>query len=339
MVTTHLEMVDAILHGEGLDRVAEIAMREVGSPVTISLPRLGLRGGEAPGGKPFVTVPILSGDEQVGTVAAFGDADEEVLQLAAVASLTEVALLQAREDVEDRLRGSVLEELRAGRVDDVERRARRLGCDLTEGAFALVCAPSGERPRQLASLITASHPGALAEPLDDGRVWALLPAAAGDTRPRLLAERLAAHGSVGVSGHYGDVGELPRALDEAELVLAVRRRGTAEDLGTATYRLLFRVLASRPEEVRAFYEDTLAPVVRYDEQYASDLVGTLAAWFAHDCNMAATAAAIHAHRHTVAYRLERIKELSGLDPAVSEDRERLGLGLKAHKVLEPGMHK
>ena len=44
-----------------------------------------------------------------------------------------------------------------------------------------------------------------------------------------------------------------------------------QDIGTGTYRLLFRVLASHPEEVRSFYEDTVAPVVRYDDQYRTDL--------------------------------------------------------------------
>src|SRR3712207_7494885 len=98
------------------------------------------------------------------------------------------------------------------------------------------------------------------------------------------------------------------------------------DIGTGTYRLLFRVLASHPEEVRSFYEDTVAPVVRYDDQYRTDLVGTLEAYLAANCHMSATAAAIHAHRHTVAYRLERVRDLTGLDPMQSEDRERLGLG-------------
>ena len=96
------------------------------------------------------------------------------------------------------------------------------------------------------------------------------------------------------------------------------------------------MLASHPEEVRSFYDDTIAPLVRYDEQYGSDLVGTLEAWFEHDCSTVATAGAIFVHRHTVAYRLERVKELSGLDPLKSEDRERLGLGLKAGRVIAPG---
>ena len=48
-----------------------------------------------------------------------------------------------------------------------------------------------------------------------------------------------------------------------------------DEIGESTYRLLFRVLASHPQEVRSFYDDTVAPLVRYDEQYSTDLVGTL----------------------------------------------------------------
>ena len=38
---------------------------------------------------------------------------------------------------------------------------------------------------------------------------------------------------------------------------------------------------------------------------------------------------------TVAHRLARVKELTDLDPALSEDRERLGLGIKAYRLLAP----
>ena len=131
---------------------------------------------------------------------------------------------------------------------------------------------------------------------------------------------------------------LPRSLQEAELVVDVLEQSDGEiagDIGTGTYRLLFRVLASHPEEVRSFFEDTVAPIVRYDDQYGTDLVGTLDAYLDNNCNMNATAAAIYAHRHTVAYRLERVRELTGLDPVRSEDRERLGLGLKAYRIIAP----
>src|SRR4029450_11456587 len=106
--------------------------------------------------------------------------------------------------------------------------------------------------------------------------------------------------------------------------------GSAQDIGTGTYRLLFRVLASHPEEVRSFYEATAAPIVHYDDQYRTDRVGTVDSSLEHNCNMNATASAIYAHRHTVAYRLDRVRELTGLDPTLSEDRERLGPGLQGY---------
>jgi DNA-binding PucR family transcriptional regulator len=73
--------------------------------------------------------------------------------------------------------------------------------------------------------------------------------------------------------------------------------------------------------------------VRYDDRYGTDLVPTLGSYLDHNCNMNATAAAVFAHRHTIAYRLDRVRELTGLDPAQAEHRERLGLGLKAHRIL------
>jgi sugar diacid utilization regulator len=370
----HLEMLDAVLGGDGLPRVAALAADAAGAPVAIVVPRLG-RGlvtspdaGDAPveelrryvadrvADRPSrvpagvaAEAPIASGDELVGAVLLLGAANgpdaAEFLHLAAVASLTEVAVEEAREEVEENLRGSFLEDLR-GRPelepDEVVRRAARLGCDLSAGAVALCAELTSDRPRHVVATIAEDAPGALAQHLD-GRVYALLPGA-GDppeqvlARARGLAERLRRHGVVGLSSFYTDPGELGRAIQEAELVLDVVRRSGApieQDIGTGTYRLLFRVLASHPEEVRSFYEDTVAPVVRYDDQYRTDLVGTLEAYLEHNCNMNATAGAIYAHRHTVAYRLERVRELTGLDPMLSEDRERLGLGLKAYRIIAP----
>ena len=49
--------------------------------------------------------------------------------------------------------------------------------------------------------------------------------------------------------------------------------------------------------------------------------------------MAATYKQLFTHRHTIRYRLERVKELTGLDVNSTDGRERLGLGLKAMRVL------
>ena len=50
-------------------------------------------------------------------------------------------------------------------------------------------------------------------------------------------------------------------------------------------------------------------------------------------SLAGTAQRLFTHRHTVRYRLERVRDLCGLDVASTDGREKLGLGLKAMRVL------
>jgi sugar diacid utilization regulator len=378
-------MIEAVLEGEGLQGVAELAAAEAGSPVAILLPPRGLAArapdaGELNGLAEYAKArladteakapdpvslerSIEAGGQMVGIVvlleAESEDGDqpvlvdrEEVLRAAALAALAEVAVADAREEAERKMRGGLIEELRSHEVNTAEAtsKAARLGCDLARGAIALVAQIESASPSHASALIEAEYEGSLAE-LADGRLYAILPARGGDDAPETtlrsagrIANRLRKHGMAAVSSFYPDPGELHRAIREAELVLDVitREPQIAEALeegiaASGVYRLLFRALISDPEEVRSFYRDTVEPLVRYDDQYRSDLLGTLEEYLASDCNMNATARAIFAHRHTIAYRLDRVKELTGLDPQISEDRERLGLGIKAYRILAPAL--
>jgi len=102
---------------------------------------------------------------------------------------------------------------------------------------------------------------------------------------------------------------------------------------TGAYRLLLPAMSDDPAELERFYSDTISPLVAYDEQYGTELVLTLEAFLANDGSMAATYKQLFTHRHTIRYRLERVKELTGLDVNSTDGRERLGLGLKAMRVL------
>ena len=73
---------------------------------------------------------------------------------------------------------------------------------------------------------------------------------------------------------------------------------------------------SDPAELKRFYSETVRPLVAYDEQYETDLLGTLSTFLDCDANVNATAARLITHRHTVRYRFERVRELTGLDVLV-----------------------
>jgi sugar diacid utilization regulator len=143
--------------------------------------------------------------------------------------------------------------------------------------------------------------------------------------------------AIGRSRIAGDPAELPRAASEALLAANVAE-GDSEGAPlafeqTGAYRLLLSAMSENPSELQRFYAETVEPLVAYDEQYETDLVRTLETFLEADGNVAGTAQRLFTHRHTIYYRLERVRELSGLDVSSSDGREKLSLGLKAMRVL------
>jgi hypothetical protein len=150
--------------------------------------------------------------------------------------------------------------------------------------------------------------------------------------------------AVGRSRIAEDPLDLPRAASEALLAANVAEGGgTAAGGGalegalafeqTGAYRLLLSTMSENPRELERFYAETVEPLVAYDEQYETELVRTLETFLDADGNVAGTAQRLFTHRHTIYYRLERVRELSGLDVSSSDGREKLSLGLKAMRVL------
>ena len=157
--------------------------------------------------------------------------------------------------------------------------------------------------------------------------------------------------AVGRSRIAEDPLDLPRAASEALLAANVAEGGSAAVRGgvtptagggqegalafeqTGAYRLLLSTMSENPSELQRFYEETVEPLVAYDEQYETELVRTLETFLDADGNVAGTAQRLFTHRHTIYYRLERVRELSGLDVSSSDGREKLSLGLKAMRVL------
>ncbi len=144
--------------------------------------------------------------------------------------------------------------------------------------------------------------------------------------------------SVGLGRFHEDPNETGRAYREAQTALRVSQRlgetgaiVTFDDMGI--YKLLLSAMEEDPDEVRSFYEETIAVIERYDSEHNTDLVGTLETFLANNRSIAATAEALFTHRHTVRYRLGRIADLTGLDVNRSEDQEKLGFGLKAMRLL------
>jgi PucR C-terminal helix-turn-helix domain/GGDEF-like domain len=142
--------------------------------------------------------------------------------------------------------------------------------------------------------------------------------------------------TVARSRHTSDPADLHRAGAEALLAANVAEARGLTELSfeeTGAYRLLLPAMSEDPTELEGFFDETVAPLVAYDEQYETELVRTLETFLDADGNVAGTAERLFTHRHTIRYRLERVKELTSLDVGSTDGRERLSLGLKAMRVL------
>jgi sugar diacid utilization regulator len=244
---------------------------------------------------------------------------------------------------------------------DIEARAAELGTDLAVGAGVLIAravphvAQTGEwRSRVLAialRAVRAISPGALgAEGSQEGEgteAIAIVPAD-GEEKLARAADALANELDAGLSGFTVSVSQSRVAMDPVDLYRAGQEALLAANVGeaegtrvlaferTGAYRLLLPAMSEDPAELERFYSETVEPLVAYDEQYETDLVATVETYLDNDGNVAATAQQLYTHRHTIRYRLERARELCGHDVTSTEGREKLGLGLKAMRVL--GIH-
>ena len=92
-------------------------------------------------------------------------------------------------------------------------------------------------------------------------------------------------------------------------------------------------MSEDPAELERFYDETVAPLSAYDEQYETDLVTTVEAYLDNDGNVTADGrAALHPPAHGP-LPARAGEELCGHDITSTEGREKLGLGLKAMRVL------
>jgi PucR family transcriptional regulator, purine catabolism regulatory protein len=251
--------------------------------------------------------------------------------------------------------------------DNILARADELGADLSDGAGVVVARAHPQVPEEgdwrarvlavVERAARAASPVALTAAVEviaarsahavaeDARELVVVVPATPPELPRRAAEsihRELEHGlsgyeiTVAVSRPAADPVDVPRAGAEAILaanVAEAERRGFLAFEETGSYRLLLPVLTDDPSELQRFHEETIEPLVRYDEQYDTALVKTVETFLDEDGSVARTAQELYTHRHTIRYRLERVRELTGLDVGSTDGRERLSLGLKAMRVL------
>jgi purine catabolism regulator len=136
--------------------------------------------------------------------------------------------------------------------------------------------------------------------------------------------------TIGVGDYKSGVEAASESYTEAELAVKIgrtrgKRSGTIfySDLGI--YKLLSDIYEIA--EGRDFVDETLMPLIEYDQQHNTEFYQTLAKIIEMDWNLQRTSEALHIHYNTVKYRFRRTGEILNLDFSVYENKLKIALAI------------
>ncbi|MDQ1698664.1 MAG: hypothetical protein QOG34_527 [Frankiaceae bacterium] len=138
----------------------------------------------------------------------------------------------------------------------------------------------------------------------------------------------AAGGPVVVGGAIGyGAADVPRAAAQANDIVRLARTLDKPPGAYLLRDVLLEYQLTRPSDA----QDSLASLIEPLDRNP-DLLRTLEAYLDTDLDRRRTAAALHVHPNTFDYRLRRIIELTGLDPATTHGLQLLGAALAARRL-------
>ncbi len=250
--------------------------------------------------------------------------------------------------------------------EEMQARARLLGYDLTQPQIVVIFELAGNEAEHAESHTHAQWSRRVRDELlrawptcwvmnEPQRVTALLPLTkteSGGEEPanehsiltrleRVQARVQQSSGPVLYSGGIGRVAqelqEISRSMREAQQALEIGRRlfagGQLHSFAhLGIYRLLFYLYGH--DELTAFYQETLGPLLEHDSHSNSALIETLECFFRCNGNLSETARAMHLHRNSLLYRLSRIEESLGRSLEDAELRLALQIALKIRYLLD-----
>ncbi len=354
-LSRHRRLLNVVAEGSGLPALLHAGSQELNAPCwVLSTTGRVVAGGELPDRVSLVQeflradrlpktvrgTTLVPVSERGGTrltswilVVAGEPQQEAAAELASLVALERLRQAQGRR-IENRTAAPLLTAVLNASADLDSRLA---AAGLERARLRVVSAVTSDQRADLAAaVLEETLPQALVTAVGD-TVYAI--AEAGDSVPDGVREALkvmepglgSSRVLVGISSPVTSRG-LRGAAEEATHArrLGERRGGRTCVVAGEEIALHQLLLAGVPEELRSsLRRRLLGPVLDYDAEHGSDLIGTLKVFL--DCGGSWTTAAqkLHVHVNTLRYRVGRVEELLGVDLAEFEVRVDLFLALQA----------
>jgi sugar diacid utilization regulator len=148
-------------------------------------------------------------------------------------------------------------------------------------------------------------------------------------------QEAATHAVQDVDGLVAGVGSSGEGVEHA--AVSYRQARAATDIALTapgadrvqTHRdVLLDLALAEGADAAGLVESALEPLLSYDRDHGTDLIGTLEAYIQHRYQAARAATVLHVRPNTVLYRLKRIARITGHDPMHPDGLLVLSLGIR-----------
>lgn len=149
---------------------------------------------------------------------------------------------------------------------------------------------------------------------------------------QIVHERL----RLGYGSAYTGVRGIRKSFSEAEKAITLGAKlwnvkSIIHFSNLGVYRLISLIEDSN--ELESYYEESMKKLVSYDKESELNLIETLELYFVCNESLKKTADQLFIHVNTLKYRLQKIKQITGLSLQNSEDKLMLQIGLKIHQYF------
>jgi hypothetical protein len=266
--------------------------------------------------------------------------EERTLERAATVCALRLLLDRSVAEGDRRVAGEVVEDLLAGgeRSARAASRANDLGFDASGPCVVLEAEGETNASIRNAGQVFAQSRGGLSA-WRPGRLTVLLPQAV----PQVCASELyAALEQVAADAVWVGASEVSRGVqnisiayrDAKNCALAVKRLERKTGWGTpAELGFIGRLLTSNgPSSLRQQAIDVLDSVLAYDERHGTELSRTLDAYIQSGQSLQSAAKQLSVHRNTVFQRLEKVRQLLGIERFSPENMLDIHIALEIHRL-------
>jgi purine catabolism regulator len=310
---------------------------------------------QSKGSPESVKVPIIVEDRYYGDILAWQMGSPfKRSHMAAIERFSTVAALRIVSDkalfeVERRYRNEFLHEVLTGSIPSDEAaivRGRSVGWDLDRALAVLVIADLATRSGRTAGEAESKrerlmrtlnfHFSDTIAGEKGEHVVVLVPG--GPREGETILSTLKGMLGFDLKGGMGNPASKPSELStrylEAVMALEVGAyMGNGAPLTRygqlGVYRLLYLIERA---DLGQFAKDIIGVLKEYDQKHGTDLVETINVYLDSCCNIRLTSKRMFVHNNTVLYRLQRIKEIAGLDLQDRETRLRVEVALRVSRL-------